>query len=127
MWEECRRKCVLSRMDSQGKMCWFATDTKTFNLFIEVVRGKLKGLIMERSRGFSTWIRFKELSLDRLLEGVEAYCREGALRWSTIWEDGGRRFTLEQRANGTERYIFFSMVVEEAKKYTNFPRREGLS
>ena len=99
MWEECRRKCVLSRMDSKGEMCWFATNTKTFNLFIEVVRGKLKGLIVERGKGLSAWIRFGEVSLGRLLERVEACCREllegveacckeeGALRWNTVWEE----------------------------------------
>ena len=43
---------------------------------MEVVGEKLRGIIMERSKGFSSWIRFGRLSLCCLLEGVEAYCKE---------------------------------------------------
>lgn len=108
----------LSGMDLKGERCWFAVDSKTFDLSIKVVRGKLKGLIVERGKGLSAWIRFGEVSLGRLLERVEACCREllegveaccreeGALRWNTVWEDGGRRFRLERCANGVRRCIF---------------------
>lgn len=89
----------LSGMDLKGERCWFAVDSKTFDLSIKVVRGKLKGLIVERGKGLSAWIRFGEVSLGRLLERVEACCREllegveaccreeGALRWNTVWEE----------------------------------------
>ncbi|RVW25599.1 hypothetical protein CK203_107707 [Vitis vinifera] len=43
--------------DERGK-CWFAIESKTFEVSIEEVRGKLRGTIVERSRGFSSWIRF---------------------------------------------------------------------
>ena len=44
---------------------------KTFEILIEEVKGKLLGKILERGRGFSSWIRFGELSLFHLLDGVE--------------------------------------------------------
>ncbi|RVW78030.1 hypothetical protein CK203_044894 [Vitis vinifera] len=91
-------------MDLKGERCWFAVDSKTFDLSIKVVRGKLKGLIVERGKGLSAWIRFGEVSLGRLLERVEACCREllegveaccreeGALRWNTVWRMVGGDF-----------------------------------
>ena len=68
---------------SRGERCWFAVEAKTFDLSVEVVGGKLKGIIVERSRGFFAWIRFWEQGLSCLLEGVETCCREGGLRRST--------------------------------------------
>lgn len=62
---------------------------------------------MEQSRGFSTWMRFGDISLLYLLERVEAcYRDEGLLRWSKGWEEGGRRFKLECQENEVERFIF---------------------
>lgn len=44
---------------------------------------------MERGKGFSTWMRFGDISLLYLLERVEAcYRDEGLLRWSKGWEEG---------------------------------------
>ncbi|RVX19238.1 hypothetical protein CK203_008598 [Vitis vinifera] len=60
---------------SKGGKCWFAVESKAFEISIEVVRGKLRGTILERSKGFSSCIRFGEKSLSLLLEGVEAWCR----------------------------------------------------
>ena len=50
-------------------------DSKSFEISADVFGEKLKGIIMERSRGFTSWIRFGSLSLCCLLEGVEACCR----------------------------------------------------
>ena len=53
---------------------------------------------MDKGRGFSDWIRFGDLSLRLLLEGVEDCCKdEGLERWSKGWVEGGRRFKLEQQ------------------------------
>ena len=38
-------------MDSSGRRCWFVVDSKSFDLFVELVGGKLKGVIVERERG----------------------------------------------------------------------------
>lgn len=54
-------------------------DSKSFDLFIEAVRGKLKGVIMEKGRGLSVWIKFGDLSLRGMLEGMEACCRDEGL------------------------------------------------
>ncbi|RVX09331.1 hypothetical protein CK203_015357 [Vitis vinifera] len=35
---------------------WVAIESKTFEVSIEEIKGKLKGIIVERSRGFSSWI-----------------------------------------------------------------------
>ena len=37
---------------SRGERCWFSVEAKTFDLSIEVVGGKLKGIIVERSGAF---------------------------------------------------------------------------
>ena len=59
----------------KGGKCWFAVESKTFEISIEVVRRKPRGIILERSKDLSSWIRFGEKSLSYLLEGVEAWCR----------------------------------------------------
>ncbi|KAL6318438.1 hypothetical protein AAG906_041204 [Vitis piasezkii] len=59
----------------RGGRSWFAVDSKSFEISVDVFREKLKGIIVERSRGFTSWIRFGSLSLCCLLEGVEACCR----------------------------------------------------
>ena len=60
----------------RGGKCWFAIESKSFEVSVEEVRGKLKGTIVDRSRGFSSWIRFGDLSLRNLLEGFEECCRK---------------------------------------------------
>lgn len=47
---------------------------KSFEISIEQVKGKMVGKIVERGRGFSTWIRVGERGLARLLEEVETCC-----------------------------------------------------
>ena len=61
---------------AKGGRSWSVVDSKLFEILVEDMRGKLKGCIWERSRGISSWIRFGEVSLRCLLEGVEACCRE---------------------------------------------------
>ena len=69
----------------------------------------LKGCIWER-RGISSWIRFGEVSLRCLLEGVEACCREIDNRsWVLGWEEGGRKYRLERRFNEARRFILCSV------------------
>lgn len=49
-------------------------DSKSFDISIEEFGGRLRGVIVERGKGFSTWVRFGEISLGCLLEGVEVCC-----------------------------------------------------
>ena len=73
---------------------------------------------MENGRGLLAWIRFGDLSLRCLLEGVEACCKDESLeRWSNDWEEGGRRFKLEHRANGVGSFLFCSVVAKEGKYF----------
>ena len=82
---------------------------------------------MERSRGFTSWIKFGESSLGWLLEGVETSCRgEGGQRFVKRWEDGGRKFRLECRTNDVGRFLLCSVVDSEAKRHCLvFPEGKG--
>ena len=113
---------------SKGGKCWFAVESKTFKISIEVVRGKRRGTILERSKDFSSWIRFGEKSLSLLLEGMEAWYRgESSSRRSKIWEEGGRKFRLECRSNEVGRFLLCSVRDVEAKKFCLvFPEGNGL-
>ena len=44
---------------------------------MDLLNGKITGVITERGRSFSSWIRFRERGLSLLLEGVEACCQGG--------------------------------------------------
>ena len=112
----------------RGGKSWFALDSKSFKISVDVFGEKLKGVIVERSRGFTLWIRFGSLSLCCLLEGVEACCRgEFAKRFVKSWEDGGRKFKLERPANEADRFLLCSVVDSEVKKYCLvFPEGKGI-
>ena len=86
---------LVSKMESASRRgvskcgkCWFAVKSKKFEISIEVVQGKLKWIILEKSKDFSFWIRFGEKSLSYLLEGVEAWCRgKSSSRCLKVWEE----------------------------------------
>ena len=112
-------------IEMRGGKCWVAIESKTFEVSIEEVRGKLKGTIVERSRGLSSWIRFGALSLRKLLEGFEGCCREEKEgRMVKVWEEEGRKFRLERRVNGAGRYVLCSVVDVETKGFC-FVFRQG--
>ncbi|KAL6350177.1 hypothetical protein AAG906_004117 [Vitis piasezkii] len=100
--------------------CGLLWSQKSFEISVEEVGEKLKGVIVEKVSGLSAWIRFGDLSLRWcLLEGVEACCRDESLeRWSNGWEEGRRRFKLERRANGTGSFLFCFVMVEEGKRFS---------
>ena len=50
---------------------WFAVEAKTFEISIEEKNKKLRGCIWERCKGATSWVRFGESSLQRLLLGIE--------------------------------------------------------
>ena len=111
--------CLLQLdIEMRGGKCWVVIESKTFEVSIEEVRGKLKGTIVERSRGLSSWIRFGALSLRKLLEGFEECCREEKEgRMVKVWEEEGRKFRLERRVNGAGRYVLCSVVDVETKGF----------
>lgn len=112
----------------KGGKSWFAVESKTFEISIEETRGKLRGVILERSKGFSSWIKFGEKSLSSLLEGVEEWCREeSSSRILRVWEEGGRKYRLECRSNAAGRYLLCSVRDLEAKRFCLvFPEGKSL-
>ena len=82
---------------------------------------------MEQGRGFSALIRFRDLSLKCLLEGVEFCYRDNKLqKWNKVWVEGGRKFEQECRSNGAGRFILCSIIIVEAKRFSLvFPKRRG--
>ena len=102
----------------RGGRCWFAVESKSYEITAEVTGERPKGIIVERSKGYTSWIRFGSISLCCLLEGLEACCR-GVLILGHVksWEDGGRRYKLEIRENKAGRYILCSVVDLESKRF----------
>ena len=64
----------------KGGKSWFAVESKTFEISIEEIQGKLRGVILERSKGFSSSIKFGKKSFNFLLEGVETGAKESQAR-----------------------------------------------
>ncbi|KAL6323907.1 hypothetical protein AAG906_005904 [Vitis piasezkii] len=90
----------------KGGKSWFAVESKTFEISIEEIRGKLRGVILERSKGFFSWIKFGEKSF-----------KESSSRRLRVWEEGGRKYRLECRSNVTGRYLLCSVRDVEAKRF----------
>ena len=112
----------------KGGKSWFAVQSKSFEISIEEVRGRLRGTIWERSKGLSSWIRFGEKGLSLLLEGVEAWCRgESNSKLLKVWDEGARKFRLECRSNVAGRFLLCSVRDVERKKFCLvFPEGSGL-
>ena len=60
----------LNEMKVRGR-AWFGIESKSFEILVELSKGKLFGVITERGRNFSSWIRFGERGMSLLLEGAE--------------------------------------------------------
>ncbi|RVW28242.1 hypothetical protein CK203_083673 [Vitis vinifera] len=115
-----------SRGGLRGGSCWFAVESKTFEISTEVVGEKLRGVVLERSSGFSSWIRFGELSLCCLRERVEACCSgELRLRCLKVWEDGGQKFRLEFRSNETVKSSLFPLPPTLRSKFAALRSMKG--
>ena len=114
--KDCKK--IFKNHEMRGGKCWFAIESKTFEVSLEEVRGKLRGTIVERSRGFSSWIKFGVTSLRKFLEGLEeCYREEKKGRLVKAWEEEGRKFRVERRENGAGRYILCSVVDVETKRF----------
>ena len=72
----------------RGGKGWFAVEKKSFEIFVEEVGGRLRGVIVERSRGVLSWIHFGLQGLENLLQSVEVCCKiELSGRLSRSWEE----------------------------------------
>ena len=56
---------------SPGGKCWFGLDSKTFEISVKEVKGKVTGRLCERGPNFSSWVRFSGKGLALLVEGAE--------------------------------------------------------
>ena len=81
-------------IEKKGKKTCFAIEAKTFEISIEEKGKKLRGCIWERCMGVTSWVRFGESSLQRLLLGIED-CISRNQDWFANWEEEGRRYKLE--------------------------------
>lgn len=45
---------------SIGAKVWFEVESESLEIFIEKFRGRLGCRVLERGRGFSSWIKFRE-------------------------------------------------------------------
>ena len=85
---------------------------------MEMIGRRLRGVISEKHKGFSSWIRFGESSLSLLLDGVESCCRQEVKgKCVKRWEENGRKLCLESRANGAGRYLLCLVLDLEAKRF----------
>ena len=89
---------------------WFAVEAKTFEISIEVKNKKLRGCIWERCKGATSWVRFGDSSLQRLLLGIED-CEmiSRNQEWFAKWEEEGRSYKMERRSNKAGDFLLCSV------------------
>ena len=89
---------------------WFAVEAKTFEISIEEKNKKLRGCIWERCKGATSWVRFGDTSLQRLLLGIED-CKmiSRNQEWFAKWEEEGRSYKLERRSNKAGDFLLCSV------------------
>ena len=80
--------------------------------------GKLKGAIVEISRGVSSWIWFGERRLNWLLREVEDCCKGEDCEFVVKrWEEDGRKYIQEKRSNAVGRFLLCSVVDLDSKRF----------
>ena len=89
---------------------WFAVEAKTFEISIEEKNKKLRGCIWERCKGATSWVRFGDSSLQRLLLGIED-CEmiSRNQEWFAKWEEEGRSYKIERRSNKAGDFLLCSV------------------
>ena len=88
---------------------------------------KVKGVIVERSKGRSTWIRFGNNSLGKLLDVLEEWCRdESSSKASKGWKEEMRNYRLEKKSNRASSFTLCSVVDAGSKRFcVVFPEGRG--
>ena len=51
---------VTSSSTMRGGKAWSTIEVKSFEICVEEVGKRLKGCIHERSKGFTTWVKFED-------------------------------------------------------------------
>ena len=109
----------------RGRKAWFAIEAKSFEITVEEAGKRLKGYIWERSKGFTSWMRFGDLSLRCLLSDLEA-CEKVHKNggWSSGWEEEGRKYKMERRSNKAG-YFLLCTVRDAGQKSFGITVPEG--
>ena len=107
---------------------WFAVEAKTFEISIEEKNKKLRGCIWERCKGATSWVRFGESSLQRLLLGIEdCDMISRKQEWFANWEEKGRSYKLERRSNKAGNFLYCSVRDAGWKRFgICIPKGRGL-
>ena len=115
------------RNDRQ-KRRWFSVESKSFEIKVEGEGRKEQVIIIERRRGRSSWIRFREERIRRLIKGVKSFRREaGKICEGVEWWENGRRYRLDSKENAAGRFIQCSVADEDGKRHRLFfPEGDGL-
>ena len=80
-------------------------ELKSFEIFFELVKGKSVSTMLERSQGFSNWIRFTQRSLVALLVGMEDCYLKAIGKSFKERKKGDRSYRLELHNNGIDCFI----------------------
>ena len=93
-------------------------DSKTFEISVEEVKGKVTRMICERGPNFSSWVRFSGKGLALLVEGGETWSAvKAGERFRNAWGEGERRYLLDLRSNRAGRFLFCLAWDVEGKKF----------
>ena len=102
--------CLRGDIECRMGKTWFAVEAKTFEISIEEKNKKLRGCIWERCKGATSWVRFGDSSLQRLLLGIED-CEmiSRNQEWFAKWEEEGRIYKIERRSNKAGDFLLCSV------------------
>lgn len=86
----------------KGKV-WFVVELKSFEISVGAVKGKLGCTVLERSQGFSSWIRFD----GHAWRGGGFYRNVLGKSFKKDWMKRGKSYRLELQSNlhGHDEYI----------------------
>lgn len=94
-------------------------ELKTFEISLDIVKGKEVGKILERGKGFSSWIKFDERGLVGLLEWVEICCNGKFCDFfGRVWKKGGTVSKLELHNNKVGRFLLSSALNKKEKRFS---------
>ena len=89
----------------------FSVESKTFEIEVEVKKGKTQLVVLERKRGTSSWVRMGIESLGFFLEGLVHCCKDtNGGKWRRSWKENGRAYSMVRDENRGGCYIRLGVV-----------------
>ena len=108
--------CVL--LDKGMESCFFRIDSKSFEVRFVWSKGKGEVQIVEKGKGFRRWIKASRGVVVWFLKSIEACCKwRGKKLFKGDVNDRGRRFRIEMRQNDVGRYLLFSILSGDDRRY----------